>query len=430
MARLSMSNLPMLWHKGLPYGVKFANIGISVLVTLLLARTGGPEVLGSYAIAIQTAQLVSLLAVGGCDQLILRELAGHMRMGDHAAAMGHLRQLLRHMMMAALLAAIIYPLAVWGAGLGGLTLARDPALLAAAGFVVANALYVTGLGTIRGLGKALMGQIYEGIYLLPMAVWLLVLLIGGRQVGAADAVVVATMLLLASMAILAVQVRRETSGWPVDRAIAPINVWRAGSPIMAAQLLFQASQWLPLFLSGLLGSAADAGTFRAAWQLAFPLLVVQATTLNVTTAEFSGDLREGRFDVAQARLRRGRLTSLAIGLPLALPILIWPEALITLLFGPGFEASAAVVRILVMTNLATLASGPAAAVITVAGRNSATLPITLASLVLQVVLAMVLTPYMGAALALTVSYAISVAVRLAQNIWLADNILRKLSAAG
>ena len=66
-------------------GVKAGNIVTGFIVTLLLARAGGPEVLGGYAMAIQTAQLVSIPAVVGCDQLALREVAAHLRLGDKAA---------------------------------------------------------------------------------------------------------------------------------------------------------------------------------------------------------------------------------------------------------------------------------------------------------------------------------------------------------
>ena len=63
-------------------GIKAGNIAAGFVVTLLLARAGGPDVLGSYAMAIQTAQLVSILAVVGCDQLVLREVAAHLRLGS------------------------------------------------------------------------------------------------------------------------------------------------------------------------------------------------------------------------------------------------------------------------------------------------------------------------------------------------------------
>ena len=72
--------------KGRRIIVTGASSGLGIETARVLARAGGPEVLGSYAMAIQTAQLVSILAVVGCDQLVLREVAAHLRLGDKAKA--------------------------------------------------------------------------------------------------------------------------------------------------------------------------------------------------------------------------------------------------------------------------------------------------------------------------------------------------------
>jgi O-antigen/teichoic acid export membrane protein len=377
--------LQRLWRRGLLYGVKVGNVGISMVVSLLLARVGGPETLGSFAIAIQTAQLLSYALVVGKDQLLLRDVAASVRLGDRGKARARIRWAVRTVLPAAVAGALVFALAVTGLDRAGLAIAADPALLLGAGFVLANCLYLLGLATVRGLGMTMHGQVYEGIYQLPLALVLLWTLARGGDMAPSTAVGLATMFLLASMALLAWQARAHIRGWPVAADMASADR-REGTALMLAQLSMFAGQWLPLFMAGQLGSAADAGGFRAAWQLAFPLLVILTTTANVRSALYSGDLSVRRADLVRRRLSRDRLVGVGLGLGLGLPILIWPGPLMALLFGQGFGGYEDVVRLLVLTHLATLTYGPVGSIVAMSGRSRELLPASLLALVAQLVI--------------------------------------------
>ncbi len=415
--------LHSLARRGAVYGIKAANLGAGVVVSLLLARMGGPEGLGSYALAIQTAQLVSILAVLGCDQLMLREVAGHLRLGrrDHA------NTAIRHYLGFAVLPGVLVALGFGGLtlalGRAGFAVAQDPAMLVATGFVLANVCYLLGLGCLRGLGNPVQAQVYDGLFLAPVALVLGGLMLTGGRISSQQAVLLSTAMLLATMLALALHVRRLTRGWGHDPALHLPEPLKHGLPMTMTSFLLFFLQWLPLFLAGALGSAVDAGAFRAAWQLALPLAVIQATTVSAISAQVAGDLKEGKLDQAARRLQRNRLGVLALTLPVALPLLIWPNEVMIILFGPQFAGNATIVRALVAINLFTIAAGPLAAVITMAGRNRDTLPWGIASAVLQLGLALWLLPRIGQ-LGLVISYGAAVLLRTASFWQLTGSILR------
>jgi O-antigen/teichoic acid export membrane protein len=411
-----------LWRRALPYGVKFGNVGISMAVSLLLARVGGPALLGSFAIAIQTAQIASVPLVMGRDQLVLRDVAASLRGGRRGDVRTRIGQALRGVSLAGLAGAVLFALAVLALDAAGVTLAGDPALLAGAGFVLANCLYLLGLGAVRGLGLTLRAQLYEGIYQLPLALILLWLLLQSQTISAVLAVGLATLFLLASMAVLFWQAHRHTRGWPADAdAHAPFQ-WREGGPVMLAQLIVWAGQWLPLFLAGLLGSQAGAGSFRAAWQLAFPLLIIHTTTGATRSAAYAGDLSQGRPDLARQRLQRDRLLGAGMGLALALPLLIWPGPILTFLFGAAFAGTEDVVQAFAVIHLATLAMGPIGNLITMAGRTREQVPASLISLAVQLAVGLLGWAELGL-MALVWGYAAAQAIRIGWGLTTVHRIL-------
>ena len=403
-------------------GIKAGNIAAGFVVTLLLARAGGPDVLGSYAMAIQTAQLVSILAVVGCDQLVLREVAAHLRLGSKAAAGRHLVHYLRFVAPLALLVTGLFAAGIVTLRAAGLPAAHEGALIAATGFVLANALYLMGLGIVRGLGNAVSAQFFDGLFTVPLAIGLgLVVLLGGR-VAAVPAVLAATACLAVTMAILFWLVWRKARNWGTDAADVPPSPWAEGMPMMLISFLMFFGQWLPQFLAGTLGSPGDAGAFRAAWQVAMPFAVIHATAAMMISANVAGDLREGRLDKAYRRLRRNRWATLATSLPLALPLLIWPEPILRFAFGPEFAGTAPLLQWLVGTNLLAMLAGPSGAIITMSGRSRDTVPAMVVAAAVMLGVALALVPRLGMT-GLAMAYAAGHALRVAQGWWLVRRIL-------
>ncbi|WP_156255609.1 lipopolysaccharide biosynthesis protein [Sandarakinorhabdus oryzae] len=403
-------------------GIKATNIATGFIVTLLLARAGGPEVLGSYTMAIQTAQLASILAVVGCDQLALREVAAHLRLGEKATANSHMRYYLRFVTPLAVLVAGLFAGGVMALQAAGLAAAQQGTLIAATGFVAANAFYLMGLGIVRGLGDAVRAQAFDGLFTVPLALGLGLLLLAGGHIAAVPTVIAATACLVASMALLFFLVWRKARDWGHDDSILPPSPWQEGTPMMLISFLMFFAQWLPQFLAGTLGSAGDAGAFRAAWQLAMPFAVVQTTAAMMISPQISGDLRQGRRDAARRRLRRNRYATLASTLPIALPLLIWPKAILTLIFGAAFAGTAPLLQWLVGANMLAILAGASGAVITMSGRSRETVPVMILAAALMAILAFLLVPRFGIT-GLAMAYAAGHALRVGQGYWLTRRIL-------
>jgi O-antigen/teichoic acid export membrane protein len=121
-------------------------------------------------------------------------------------------------------------------------------------------------------------------------------------------------------------------------------------------------------------------------------------------------------------LRRNRYATLASTLPLALPLLIWPQPILTLIFGPAFAGTAPLLQWLVGANMLAILAGPSGAIITMSGRSRDTLPAVIAAALLMAVLAFVLVPRFGIS-GLAMAYAASYALRVVQGWWLTRQIL-------
>lgn len=418
-----------LWHSllrlGTVIGVKGVNIGISMVMTLVLARLGGPAVLGEYALAFQTAQLLSILAVMGRDQIVLREVAGHLRLSLPARARADLQAGAAFVAPWALLLAGAFALLGLGGRWSGLWAPGD-ALLLAALVLPANAAYLLGLGALRGSGNPVMAQLFDGLFTLPMLILLLAMWAAGIAITAERAVLASAISLGGVMLLLWLLLARQMRSWgaegPAGDEAKPAGGWRDGLPLMSISFLIYLAQWVPLALAGALGDAAQAGAFRAAWQLTSPLMIIYTTVAATVLGPVAGDLKQGDHLKAGRRLARTRQAMLATALPLALPLLIWPHELVGLLFGPAFAGTEDLLRALVLANLVPILVGPIGAAVTMARRNAELVPAMLAGTLLMLMLSLWLVPVIGM-VGLAVGYGAALATRFGAAWWLGRRIL-------
>ena len=65
----------MVWASGASVALKAMNALLGFLVTVVLARTLGPDSFGVYACAVAVIMVVGMLAKAGVQQLLTREAA-------------------------------------------------------------------------------------------------------------------------------------------------------------------------------------------------------------------------------------------------------------------------------------------------------------------------------------------------------------------
>jgi PST family polysaccharide transporter/lipopolysaccharide exporter len=192
---------------------------------------------------------------------------------------------------------------------------------------------------------------------------------------------------------------------------------------MATAFLLAFSAWLPLFLVGLTGTPEDVGRYRVAFQLAMPMMVIYSTTCTMLTADFAGDYRQGRLDVLRRRYHRSVRLVTGINLPIALPLLIWPDAVVRLVFGPGFDDSADILRILVVSQCVMMLMGPAGVVIVMAGREKLGLLLNVIGVGVLLALCLLLQPVLGV-LGIAISFSLTEILRSLVVRYIAGRLMR------
>lgn len=379
----------------LTYGIAGFVAVASILSTLLLARLSGAEVIGQYALAMSTAHLLASFAVLGLDRIIIREVAGDLRIGEVANA----RRVTRHLALAVALVSIavamaylafllLTPFNIW---INGDWLAM--------GLVTASILVWPmqrlGYSALRAMGFQLKGQMigaFPTVFFLG-AVTLALLLQYHVSAPVAAGMMVFGQLLACLIAWSLV--RPIMRRWPrTDVPIDPLLL-RAGFPMMGSLFLQIFSDWIILAAVSADASAAEAGAFRVAIQIVTIVLTLISTTELFIAARLAGDFRAGRPDLAWKRHRRASILMVAIAMPLVAIMILFPAQLLRVAFGPEFVIAAPALAIMAGGQFVVALRGPIGAMLSMSGNEPAQLKLTVAGFVLLLVLAYILIPIYG-----------------------------------
>jgi O-antigen/teichoic acid export membrane protein len=392
------------------YGFKAANAIASFAVTAMLARMSGPAMLGNFSFAVLSASLLGTIAMQGLDVVLLREVAGDLRQGLTGAARGVIRFTVGSV---AAVVAVITTLFIIAASFGQLSarLETDQAAMIGASIGVASvAFYRLGLAGLRGTGRPVAGQFWEGansflFFGVIGALWM-----AGAPVVALTAVLLFFACQLVSVLSIWAILRREFRGWaPPDRPDGK-RLRAAGLPIMTIQGTQMLQDWLLFAIVAGSASAAAVGALRVAMQIILVLALVVTTGETYISAKVAGDLRTGRPDLVWQRHRRAtKAMALMLG-PIILVCIVFAEPLLGLAFGPAFTTAAPALAIMAAGQATKLVTGPIGAVLVMSGHEHWLLRLTIVSLVLLVGLAIWLVPILGLAGA-AVAQAVSTAFR-------------------
>lgn len=379
------------------YALRALYVAASFLVTLLLTRTAGSEAFGQYVLAVSTASIVAVLAVAGQDRILLREMAGDLRIGEDRRAVAMLRAVIRATVPRAVAIAGLYALFLWLGPAPGLLKADRAVITMGALLVLFGALSTTAVAGARGAGLAVRAQFYDGLQTLLLASAIGVAYLAGLAVTALEVVGLAVVTLALTCVVnlwtLRQWVRSKLDG------VAPDTPIRAphGFTFMTIRLVHMVSEWIPLALITYFLSVSDVGAFRAAAQVILLSSTIMMTGELVVMPQFAGDFRDGRHDLVWARHGRlRRIIILCVGPPL-LATALFPEWLIHTLFGPGFVTASAALPILALGQFVTILCGPVGGLVAMAGQEQRLLRLGLVSLVLLLVLGIALTPSLGLA---------------------------------
>lgn len=397
----------------------------SFAVAVLLARVLGAEQFGAYTLALAIATLLALPAGGGVAPLLTRELARYEYAADWPAWAGATRRALAFAAALALLCAGLYvAFALWAAG---------SAFYWAALAVPALALAKVLSGLQQGARRPVLAQ-WPEMLVRPLTLLLLLAALaaaGALTLGhAAASFACAAWLALVVGGVLAgrTAARRLASGGQGSPTYEDRRWLAALLPftgIVAINTL-NAEAFVPLL--AWLSSVAEVGIFKVALSIA--LLV--GTPLIVVEAVIRGDVARLYAAGEAARLRRllrlAAWGSAALSLPLLAIVWLWGEALLVGVFGADFAASYRPLLVLVCGFVVSNVVGPSMQLLYATDFESDALRVSLASLFVVVLCALVWIPEYGA-LGAAWAFALGKAGRAVTfKLW-AEHRLRRFFAA-
>jgi|GEM_PF-1028934 len=377
------------------YAIVGAAAAAQFLTTVLLARLAGAAVLGDFALAITTANLLTGVALLGLERILVREVGGDLRQGDTARARQVVRGFARLTLASSAVVAGAYLLVLlatpFGARLGG----NMVALALAAGLVLVDPLLRLGRALLRTTGNAVLSQTLHETPTLLKFVVIGVLALAGLAPDAPQLIAL-TLLLYAGCTVAAwLFAIRTVRHWPVGGLAPPRHLYGAGLPLMTIFSIQAFSQWFVLAQLSATTTSADVGAFRVAAQVAGVVATITMTTELYVAPQMAGDLRTGRYDLLWRRQRRGTIAMLALSAPILLVSLFAPSPFLRLLFGPEFVAGATALSIVAFAQLVNTARGPLGALLSMAGLDRWQLAITLGGLAIVLLFGFTLIPRYG-----------------------------------
>ena len=361
---------------------------------------------GTYAQAFAIRQILTLVALGGMRSAMTRYVAIHRAEDDPAALRGTVRfGLVFSVGMATLFGIALFAASNWLA----YDAFNDPGLASAlrwvaiglpsACFTVAALSATQGFRTQRP--NAIAGSVLEPVLRIVLTVLVLVMGYGlnGTIVVMQVASVVTSIVSLFWLRKLMAKHPRVTPRYEIG------VVMRYASISWLSSVAQQGLVWADIVLLGLFLAPSEVGIYQVATRI---VLVggIAAAALNASLAPRAADLfQRHELQVLKRLYVASSEWLVRMELPLLVFLFVCTEPVLRL-FGPDFTSGVTVTRILIIGTLIDAATTQGGIVLNMSGRNGMNMVDTVAALVLNVGLNLILIPHFGingASVAWTVS---------------------------
>lgn len=172
------------------------------------------------------------------------------------------------------------------------------------------------------------------------------------------------------------------------------ELWSFSAPRGLSAICEIAGLHIGIVLVSSLSGSADAGVFNAVLRLVLAgTLAMQALRL-ATAPQVSQLLNRGNARQVQRLHQASTGWVIALSWPPYLVMAVWPEHVLSL-FGSEFPTGAASLTVLALATLINFYTGNVATVLLMSGGSTASLVVTIASLIVQITLCAALAPTMG-----------------------------------
>lgn len=386
--------------------VKILGAVASFGVTFLIAAEFGAEVIGVYALFTQTIVALSMFAVFGNDQVIVRGVAGSLATGHEAAAKRIvLRATQTTMMIAgpfALLSLAIPPL---GLSLGF----PDDLSLALALGMLANAGLVLGAALLRGTHRVVVSQFFGNLVALIMCVSSIMLPLVEIDDPATVLSLAYTFVVVLTAGLCLLLALRIVLSWtnkgPDDAEVVNGGQFQLG----AISTLNFAVGWAILVSVGLLFGQEEAGVFRVCLQFNTLLLMIIFTYNGTISPAYAKLYALGDYHGMRRLLIQSQIVLTVLCALPAVIILIFAGDILSLM-GEEFRSGATTLRLLILAAICVAIAGSGGSLLNMAGQERIMLQITVVGAIAQIALVAVGAATLGMEAAAW-SYLLSFALR-------------------
>lgn len=375
--------------------VSLVDRAVAVGVGIIFARWLGPAQFGAYSFVIAAVGLLLLPARLGLPELLTRDIAA----SRGSAATVNVRATIRKGYLLVGVAA----LAIVLIGQVALQLAPQTSLGELMKFglwlIVPAAFFEVTIGVLRGLGRTLSFQLYgtlllSGVTLLISAALMLGLNRYDADIAIEGRFIAVTLLLLIAGGHLWSLLRHHVVD-DASQVRGAGELLQTGLGFMLNALVYMALMRVDLLVLGLIADEVEVGLYRVAVEGGLLVAFAYGAATIVLAPEYARLFAAGEHQLLQRLVRQtGRLIMLA-GAATAIPLIIFSEQIVTLVFGAEYAGAGLALSILAAGHFATFFFGDPVYLLNMTGHHNRITALVGVGLAISLILCLVLIPLLG-----------------------------------
>ncbi len=373
--------------------MRFGGLALQFAGSILFARVLGLEQFGAYTFAMAWTTLFGLMLPLGLGDLSVRELPGYMARKQLGPLKGFLITAISvPLITGAILALVLSQLERYG------LLVLRPGWQLVALFAVLHGLILTVSNALNGFGRILTSQFLETIarpslYLTLVGLGVLV----GFELSALHVyqiMLIAAVPILLTMAIVLGRMFVRTGALEVKPEYR-LGAWFAGAlPLLMTTMANRMQLQLGILMVGMILGEAESGIYRVAARGAMLITFANMIAIQLVGPMLARATAEENREKAQDLLSQAAIVSFFAGFPIALVLGLGSFYYLGL-YGHDFRAGELTLRILVITQLSFVFAGPTDVLLVMLRRERIVFALTTTGVVLNVLLNLLLIPWIG-----------------------------------
>ncbi|WP_432201603.1 oligosaccharide flippase family protein [Erythrobacter sp. W53] len=377
--------------------VRIASAAILMATTVVMARTMGPEDLGSYAFAISIISFVTLIVQLGFPEMTVREVAQQVELRRNRLLARYLRHAYTTMISLSILA--VSALALLPTFFGPIFEVRWEVILAGLPLILILPMMAQARGILHGTGRSVQSILGQQLYRPGMFLLFLTLaLVLGLTLSPITAMALQGLASLFAMLIMKYRAYLAIPklGRPIIVPARRLASWSLSAfmftGVAAVQLINTKFDTIAL---GVLLGDTEVGLYAVCVQLSQAAGAMLMITAVVATPGISRASASGDDHLAERICRQSAQLSLAAALVALAGTFFVGEWFITIIFGPEYTQIWLALMILLAGQTLAALFGPVANLLNMRNQERSTLTLTGLASLINIALNLLLIPHYG-----------------------------------